>query len=1434
MIHNSFSTKVMTAFAAIVLGVAALSVNSCKKPEPSEIPVTDITVSSATLTVKEGESATISFTVSPSDASKDGITFTSSDTSVVTVDKNGVVTAVGPGTATITITSKDGKVTATITVTVEAKTVAVTGISLDKTSITIGVGETQAIVANIEPSNATNKKVNWTSNDSSIASVDDEGNVTGKGVGSATIIATTADGGKKATCSVKVTSSGSSVAVTGIKLDKSSITIGVGESQTLVATIEPSNATNKKVNWATNDSAIATVDDNGTVTGKGVGNATIIATTADGGKKATCSVKVTASSSPVAVTGVTLDKSTLTMTVGEDVTLKATVKPDDATDKTVTWASDKTSVATVDENGKVSAKAAGTAVITVTTKDGGKTAKCTVTVKAASVAVTGVSLDKTTLTLTEGESATLKATVKPDDASNKQVTWSSDKESVATVDENGKVTAKAAGTAVITVTTKDGGKTAKCTVTVKAGTVAVTGVSLDKTSLAMKIGETAILNATVKPDNASNKQVTWSSDKTSIATVDENGKVEAKAAGSATITVTTKDGGKKATCAVSVTAPTIELRTQFLEDKTTAATFGNVIHFKYGTNYRGTANEFLVVPWDYNKNNVVDDTDASHYTATSSRTANVTVTKEKIGSHYAFVVKAVLNPTSSPEAFSDLTFTYTGPGGTKITKSTRLCIASSSATSAFSYKLKGTQKVGSIVDLTSGAFTYTMQKSGDDGYMRVWVNFDDLKYGVPDTKTMASYTYSNSKSSVVGMSEYTNSVSNNPYVELTYKDVGTSNVSVKYVDYKGNKLDKTVKITVNKNYLAGSDRIDYSSTNSNNSTANRYFLPVNKALGLYVRKGDGNMYDTNDLVDITWSVSNSNVTLSTSTSQGCRYCQIMGKTPGDVTVTAKGKDGSTRSYFVTVYKEITTLTPNSTTFIISKGDTHTMTPGVDFTISPSDATYQKVSDFNWRSTNSGFASVGEKNGLVTAKATGTTEIQLMPNKGSWSSGSDYKKARFFQVVEPYVEVRSGCATLPNDTRIAYDGNVILVVGDKVSVGLSDSVGNNYNVMGDTKWNSSTTSTYSVSLTPQNYAGAGYLDITAKSAGTAVVNVIDAGDNGYLRVRINVKVVPKFTWASSDIVANSPGNSRPQDSPGYLAKGTTQTIYAYNGNTTSANAYTSDSSKSILWKSSNTSIATVSPSAGSSTVVTAVGPGKVKITGVDSNGAERSTWIQVYNAVTGITANSKPYLVGYHQSDVTKQMTYGTDYTLSPSNASYTSADNFLWQSGDTSKAEVGYNTGLVTIHSSSFTGPVDITAVPNPDGKKVGYKKVRTVKVVTWKGYSTASWSTSSGTLQGSDGTKEKEGIYHFVNNTTVKLDKDQRANIKFYNILDKTPIGDANYQVTSSNSSIVTAGAVNDFTSSNGNYVTLMPKATGKATITMKIVDVDHYFVMTFTVQVI
>ncbi|NLM28067.1 MAG: hypothetical protein GX211_07815 [Clostridiaceae bacterium] len=174
-------------------------------------------------------------------------------------------------------------------------------------------------------------------------------------------------------------------------------------------------------------------------------------------------------------------------------------------------------------------------------------------VSVSGIPVTGVSLDKTTLTLSEiGQSKTLTATVEPADATNKNVTWSTSNPSVAVVD-NGVVTAVGEGTAVITVTTEDGGFTADCTVTVTIDTtVPVEGVSLDKTSLYLtKIGQSAQLTATVEPANATNKNVTWSSSNTDVAVV-EDGVVTAVGNGEAIITVTTEDGGKTATCTVTV------------------------------------------------------------------------------------------------------------------------------------------------------------------------------------------------------------------------------------------------------------------------------------------------------------------------------------------------------------------------------------------------------------------------------------------------------------------------------------------------------------------------------------------------------------------------------------------------------------------------------------------------------------------------------------------------------------------------------------------------------------------------------------------------------------------------------------------------------------------------------------------------------------------
>ena len=174
---------------------------------------------------------------------------------------------------------------------------------------------------------------------------------------------------------------------------------------------------------------------------------------------------------------------------------------------------------------------------------------------ASTVSVTGVTLNKTMLVLYTGGSETLKATVAPANATFKYVTWKSSNPAVATVDANGKVTAKSLGMADITVTTKDGGYTATCRVGVQrrpAGDVSVTGVTLNKTTLTLSKGASETLTATVAPTNATNKKVTWTSSDPAVATVYASGKVTGVANGTATITVTTEDGGYTATCAVEV------------------------------------------------------------------------------------------------------------------------------------------------------------------------------------------------------------------------------------------------------------------------------------------------------------------------------------------------------------------------------------------------------------------------------------------------------------------------------------------------------------------------------------------------------------------------------------------------------------------------------------------------------------------------------------------------------------------------------------------------------------------------------------------------------------------------------------------------------------------------------------------------------------------
>ena len=264
-----------------------------------------------------------------------------------------------------------------------------------------------------------------------------------------------------------------------------------------------------------------------------------------------CSVSQSVSPEAVKVTKITLDKSAVTLRVGGSTDqLTVTVEPANATKRTVTYASSDTAVVTVSDAGVLTAVKAGSASVTVTATDGsGVLATCAVTVVQP---VTAISLSPASATVSKGGTLVLSPAISPSDANNKTVTYTSSNESVAVVANNGTVTGVNNGVAVITVTSADDAtKTATCTITVG---VPVTGVSLSQNSAGLETGKTLALSASVKPDNATNQNVTWSTSDKTVATVSETGVVSTWKAGTATITATAADGsGKSAACTITVT-----------------------------------------------------------------------------------------------------------------------------------------------------------------------------------------------------------------------------------------------------------------------------------------------------------------------------------------------------------------------------------------------------------------------------------------------------------------------------------------------------------------------------------------------------------------------------------------------------------------------------------------------------------------------------------------------------------------------------------------------------------------------------------------------------------------------------------------------------------------------------------------------------------------
>lgn len=445
------------------------SINSNQVPQ-NGIRVTDVTLNKSFITMDVNQTAVLYATVAPATAANKSLVWTTNNSDVVEISQGGVLTSKEAGVAKITVTTVDGAFTDECDIVV-AK-IPVTGVTLDKSSASIEVGQEIVLAASVIPRNATNQSVTWKTSNSYMASVDSNGIVIGKTAGDVTITAETVDGKYKAVCKIKVDSTNAVVPVEGISLNENDIILNSGRVIILEVNTKPSNATNKEVTWKSSNSSVATVDDNGIVTTRKPGNVWITATSVDGGFKDYCYIRVTEESdSYVPVTGIELNTFIAQMVSGESEALSVSVLPAEASNKKINWSTNNSLVAAVDDNGKITALNRGIAIVTAESEEGKFEDRCIVIVWDShsswdSKDIFWLRLNKTSISIMEDKHEKLTLIAAPGNIKSTHLIWESSNEKVAYVSQDGRVFGISEGAAQITVKTADGKYYAQCEVTV--------------------------------------------------------------------------------------------------------------------------------------------------------------------------------------------------------------------------------------------------------------------------------------------------------------------------------------------------------------------------------------------------------------------------------------------------------------------------------------------------------------------------------------------------------------------------------------------------------------------------------------------------------------------------------------------------------------------------------------------------------------------------------------------------------------------------------------------------------------------------------------------------------------------------------------------------------------------------------------------------------
>ncbi len=675
-VSNGVVTAKKSGYATITAKASNGVYKKCTITVTSDIPEVSTNFSSKTVGI--GEEIYIKAT-SNKLSSGDTVTLASSNSKIATVDSNGKIKGISAGKVTITATSKmGGKATATVTV-----KPAPTSIRLNKTNLTLGVGEKFDLDSYLSAGSASSR-CPYSSSNSAVASVAESGGlVTAKKVGTATITVRTYNG-KTATCKVTV-----KPAPTSIKLNKASITLGLGERFNLYHTLSSASAS-YGTSYSSSNTAVVTVPQGGgLITANGTGTATITVRTFNG---RTASCKVTVKAAP---TNVKLNKSSLTLGVGEKFDLDSILPTGSASYKSP-YSTSNISVASVAEaGGLVTAKRVGTAIVTVRTYNS-KTASCKITVKSAP---TSIRLNKTNITLGVGEQFDLDSYLSAGSASYK-CPYSSSNPSVASVAEaGGLVTAKKVGTATITVRTYNG-RTATCKVTVKAASNKTPVIKLNKANLTLTVGE----SYTLKPSVTPSKSVTYSysSSNSAVASVSK-GKITAKKAGTATITVKAS-GCKSATCKVTVKAasksPEIRL------DKTSVTLSVGQTH-----TLKPSVTPSKSVTYSYSSSNSAVAS-VSKGKITAKKTGTATITVKANGCKSATCKITVKAASKSPEIKLDKTSVTLSVGQSHTLKPS--VTPSKSVTYSYSSSNSDIASVinGKITAKKAGTVTVTVKASG--------------------------------------------------------------------------------------------------------------------------------------------------------------------------------------------------------------------------------------------------------------------------------------------------------------------------------------------------------------------------------------------------------------------------------------------------------------------------------------------------------------------------------------------------------------------------------------------------------------------------------------------------------------------------------------------------------------------------------------------------